>query len=117
MRWDQTSEKTVRRDKEGPTGLRPLHGPASRRPGMKDSSPPGAARSSRSCLKPMKKVARMLQAHHERLLNWFRAQGELVNRRCRGFEQEDSCGNQTILWPLNLPSHAMGLLARAWSTC
>src|ERR687887_36321 len=34
-------------------------------------------RAMRSRLEPMKKVARMLRAHEELLLNWFKAKGEL----------------------------------------
>ena len=34
-------------------------------------------RAMRSRLEPMKKVARMLRAHEELLLNWFRAKGEV----------------------------------------
>lgn len=34
-------------------------------------------RALRSRLEPMKKVARMLRAHEELLLNWFRARGEI----------------------------------------
>ena len=34
-------------------------------------------RAMRSRLEPMKKVARMLRAHEELLLNWFRAKGEI----------------------------------------
>ena len=34
-------------------------------------------RAIRSRLEPMKKVARMLRAHEELLLNWFRAKGEI----------------------------------------
>ena len=34
-------------------------------------------RALRSRLEPMKKVARMLRAHEELLLNWFRAKGEI----------------------------------------
>src|ERR1019366_1953484 len=36
-------------------------------------------RAMRSRLEPMKKVARMLRAHEELLLNWFRAKGEISN--------------------------------------
>jgi transposase len=34
-------------------------------------------RALRSRLEPMKKVARMLRAHEELLMNWFRAKGEI----------------------------------------
>ena len=34
-------------------------------------------RAMRSRLDPLKKVARMLRAHEELLLNWFRAKGEI----------------------------------------
>ncbi|HEV2385927.1 MAG TPA: transposase [Candidatus Acidoferrales bacterium] len=34
-------------------------------------------RALRSRLEPMKQVARMLRAHEELLLNWFRAKGEV----------------------------------------
>jgi transposase len=35
-------------------------------------------RTMRSKLKPMKKVAKMLRAHRELLLNWFRAKGQIA---------------------------------------
>ena len=41
-------------------------------------------RALRSRLEPMKKVARMLQAHEELLLNWFRAKGELSSAAVEG---------------------------------
>jgi transposase len=42
-------------------------------------------RAMRSRLEPMKKVARMLRAHEELLLNWFRAAGavEVLNNKIR----------------------------------
>jgi transposase len=61
-------------------------------------------RAMRSRLEPMKKVARMLRAHEELLLNWFRAKGEVstgaveglnnkirvVTRRSYGFRTYDA---------------------------
>ena len=58
----------------------------------------------RSRLEPMKKVAQMLRAHEELLLNWFRAKGEIsagaveglnnkirvVTRRSYGFRTFDA---------------------------
>jgi len=47
-------------------------------------------RAMRSRLEPMQKVARMLRAHQELILNWFRAKGEIssgavegLNNKCR----------------------------------
>ena len=67
-------------------------------------------RAMRSRLEPMKKVARMLRAHDELLLNWFRAKGEIssgaveglnnkirvVTRRSYGFRTYDAM--QTALY-------------------
>ena len=39
----------------------------------------------RSQLEPMKKVARTLRRHRERILNWFRAKGELSSGIVEGF--------------------------------
>jgi transposase len=61
-------------------------------------------RAMRSRLEPMKKVARMLRAHEQRLLNWFRAKGEIsagaveglnnkirvVTRRSYGFRTHEA---------------------------
>jgi transposase len=61
-------------------------------------------RALRSRLEPMKKVARMLRAHEELLMNWFRAKGEIsagaveglnnkirvVTRRSYGFRTYDA---------------------------
>ncbi len=61
-------------------------------------------RALRSRIEPMKKVARMLRAHEELLLNWFRAKGEIsagaveglnnkirvVTRRSYGFRTYDA---------------------------
>ena len=61
-------------------------------------------RAMRSRIEPMKKVARMLRAHEELLLNWFRAKGEIsaaaveglnnkirvVTRRSYGFRTYDA---------------------------
>jgi transposase len=38
-------------------------------------------------LEPIKKVARMLQAHDELLLNWFRAKGELSSAAVEGLNK------------------------------
>jgi len=45
-------------------------------------------RALRSRLEPMKKVARMLRAHEELLLNWFRAQGEISNGAVEGLNNK-----------------------------
>jgi len=45
-------------------------------------------RALRSRLEPMKKVARMLQAHDELLLNWFRAKGELSSAAVEGLNNK-----------------------------
>ena len=39
----------------------------------------------RSKIEPMKKVARMLRAHRQLLLNWFRARGQLSSGVVEGF--------------------------------
>lgn len=43
-------------------------------------------RTMRSRLKPMKRVAKMLRAHKELLLNWFRAKGEIALGCVEGFK-------------------------------
>lgn len=79
-------------------------------------------RAMRSRLEPMKKVARMLRAHDELLLNWFRAKGEIssgaveglnnkirvVTRRSYGFRTYDAM--QTALY------HTLGRLPEPEST-
>jgi transposase len=45
-------------------------------------------RARRSRLEPMKKVARMLRAHEELLLNWFRAKGEISNGAVEGLNNK-----------------------------
>jgi len=45
-------------------------------------------RAMRSRLEPMKKVARMLRAHEELLLNWFRAKGEISNGAVEGLNNK-----------------------------
>lgn len=45
-------------------------------------------RAMRSRLEPMKKVARMLRAHEELLLNWFRAKGEISNGVVEGLNNK-----------------------------
>ena len=45
-------------------------------------------RALRSRLEPMKKVARMLRAHEELLLNWFRAKGEISNGAVEGLNNK-----------------------------
>jgi Transposase and inactivated derivatives len=42
----------------------------------------------RSRLTPMKKVAKMLRSHHELLLNWFRAKGQLSSAAVEGFNNK-----------------------------
>jgi transposase len=73
-------------------------------------------RTMRSRLEPMKKVARMLRAHRQLLLNWFRAKGQfssgvvegfngkakVVTRRAFGFRTHH--GVETALY------HALGAL-------
>ena len=45
-------------------------------------------RALRSRLEPMQKVARMLRAHEELLLNWFRARGEISNGAVEGLNNK-----------------------------
>jgi transposase len=45
-------------------------------------------RALRSRLDPMKKVARMLRTHHELLLNWFRAKGEISSGAVEGLNNK-----------------------------
>jgi len=45
-------------------------------------------RAMRSRLEPMKKVARMLRAHEELILNWFRAKGELSGGAVEGLNNK-----------------------------
>jgi transposase len=45
-------------------------------------------RALRSRLEPMQKVARMLRAHEELLLNWFRAKGEISNGAVEGLNNK-----------------------------
>ena len=45
-------------------------------------------RTMRSRLKPMKKVAKMLRAHRELLLNWFRAKGQVALGAVEGFNNK-----------------------------
>jgi len=45
-------------------------------------------RTLRSRLEPMKKVARMLRAHRELLLNWFRAKGTISGGIVEGFNNK-----------------------------
>jgi transposase len=45
-------------------------------------------RALRSRLEPMKKVARMLRAHEELLLNWFRAKGEISSGAVEGLNNK-----------------------------
>jgi transposase len=42
----------------------------------------------RSRLEPMQKVAKMLRAHEELLLNWFRAKGEISNGIVEGLNNK-----------------------------
>jgi transposase len=42
----------------------------------------------RSRLEPMKKVARMLHAHEELLLNWFRAKAEISSGAVEGLNKK-----------------------------
>ena len=42
----------------------------------------------RSRLKPMKKVAKMLRAHRDLLLNWFRAKGQVALGAVEGFNNK-----------------------------
>jgi transposase len=45
-------------------------------------------RALRSRIEPMRKVARMLRAHQELLLNWFRAKGELSSGAVEGLNNK-----------------------------
>jgi transposase len=45
-------------------------------------------RAVRSRLEPMKKVARMLRAHEELILNWFRAKGEISSGAVEGLNNK-----------------------------
>jgi transposase len=45
-------------------------------------------RAMRSRLEPMQKVAKMLRAHEELLLNWFRAKGEISNGVVEGLNNK-----------------------------
>ena len=45
-------------------------------------------RAMRSRLEPLKKVAKMLRAHEELLLNWFRAKGEISNGIVEGLNNK-----------------------------
>jgi len=45
-------------------------------------------RAMRSRLEPMKKVARMLRAHEELLMNWFRARGEISSGAVEGLNNK-----------------------------
>ncbi len=45
-------------------------------------------RAGRSPLEPMKRVARMLRAHEEFLLNWFRAKGEVAAGTVEGLDNK-----------------------------
>jgi len=45
-------------------------------------------RAMRSRLEPMKKVARMLRAHEELILNWFRAKGEISSGAVEGLNNK-----------------------------
>lgn len=79
-------------------------------------------RAMRSRLEPMKKVARMLRAHEELLMNWFRARGEIssgaveglnnkmrvITRRSYGFRTFDAMTIATY--------HALGRLPEPEST-
>jgi transposase len=45
-------------------------------------------RAMRSRLEPMKKVARMLRAHEELILNWFRAKREISSGAVEGLNNK-----------------------------
>jgi len=45
-------------------------------------------RALRSRIEPMRKVARMLRAHEELILNWFRAKGEISNGPVEGLNNK-----------------------------
>ncbi len=45
-------------------------------------------RALRSRIEPMKKVARMLRAHEELIMNWFRAKGEISNSAVEGLNNK-----------------------------
>jgi len=46
------------------------------------------SRALRSRIEPMMKVARMLRAHQELLLNWFRAEGEISSGAVEGLNSK-----------------------------
>jgi transposase len=46
------------------------------------------ARAMRSRLEPMRRVARMLRAHEELILNWFRAKGEISSGAVEGLNNK-----------------------------
>jgi transposase len=48
----------------------------------------GCYRALRSRLEPMKEVARMLRAHEDLRLNWFRAKGEISNGAVEGLNNK-----------------------------
>lgn len=50
-----------------------------------------------SRLEPMKKVAWMLRAHEELLLNWFRAKGEISTSAVEGLNNKIRVVTQTFL--------------------
>jgi transposase len=62
----------------------------------KYNSPPWASaflnywcqRAMRSRLEPIKKVARMLRAHEDLLMNWFRAKGEISSGAVEGLNNK-----------------------------
>jgi transposase len=45
-------------------------------------------RALRSRLEPMKKVARMLRSHHDLLMNWFKAKGEISSGAVEGLNNK-----------------------------
>ena len=71
-------------------------------------------RARRSRLEPMKRVARMLRAHDELLLNLVSGQRRDLQRRSRGSEQQDSSDHQTLVRFSHLRSHGNRSLSHAW---
>ena len=70
----------------------------------------------RSRLEAMKKVARMLRAHEQLLLNWFRAKGEISAGAVEGLNNKIRVVTQTILRLLHLRNHGTGPPPNAGTT-
>jgi transposase len=79
-------------------------------------------RAMRSRLEPMKKVARMLRAHEELLMNWFRARGEISSGAVEGLNNKllvitrRSYGFRTYNGMKTAMYHALGRLPEPETT-